>query len=56
MSHSFALLSIVFMISFVLLFDRVHIAGCYNRFCQNALLNRHEIDQLRSILSACQED
>jgi hypothetical protein len=55
MSHSFALLSIVFMIGFVLLFDRVHIAGCYSRFCTNALLNQQEIDQLRGILIACQE-
>jgi hypothetical protein len=55
MSQSFALLSIVFMTSFVLLFDRVRIAGCHTRFCQNALLKRHEIDQLRCILSACQE-
>ncbi len=55
MSHSFALLSIVFMISFVLVFDRAHIAGCYSRFCKNDLLNPQEIDRLRSILSACQE-
>ena len=55
MSQCFALLSVVFMIGFVLLFDRVHIAGCYARFCTNALLNQQEIDQLRSILSACQE-
>ena len=55
MSHSFALLSIVFMISFVLLFDRVHISGCYTRFCKNALLNQQEIDRLQSIISACQE-
>ena len=55
MSDSFALLSIVFMISFVLLFDRVHISGCYTRFCKNALLNQQEIDRLQSIISACQE-
>jgi hypothetical protein len=55
MSQSFALLSIVFMTSFVLLFDRVHIAGCHTQFCKSALLNQQEIDQLRSILSACQE-
>ena len=56
MSHSFALLSIVFMISLVILFDRVHITGCYTRFYKNSLLNQQEINQLRGILSACQPD
>ena len=55
MSHSFALLSIVFMICFVLLFDRVHFAGWCTRYYTSALLNQQEIDRLQSILSACQE-
>ena len=55
MSHSFALLSIVFMIGFVLLFDRVHIDGCCIHFCENALLSQHDLARLQSILSACQE-
>jgi hypothetical protein len=55
MTNSSALLSIVFMIAFVMLFDRVHNARFNNRFWKTGLLNQQEIDRLRSILSACQQ-
>jgi hypothetical protein len=45
----------IFMMSFVLLFDIGHLARANARFCQNSLLSAHDIDQLQSILSACQE-
>ena len=54
MSRSFALLSIVFMISFVLLFDRVHLEKSNARFFKNCLLTAQEIGRLQIILSACQ--
>ena len=55
MSQHFALLSIVFMISFVLLFDRVHFEKSNARFFKNCLLTAQEIGQLQNILSACQD-
>lgn len=55
MSHYCALLSIVFMISFVLLFDRVHRAKWIDRFCGSNLLSSDEVTQLRNIAAACQD-
>jgi hypothetical protein len=55
MSHYSALLSLVFMISFVALFDSRHVDGCNARFCKNGLLSPEDVDRLRSILLACQE-
>jgi hypothetical protein len=55
MSHYYALLSIVFMMSFVLLFDIGHLARGNARFVQNCLLSTQDIGRLQSILSACQE-
>ena len=45
----------VFMMSFVLLFDIGHLAKANARFCKTCLLSPRDIDQLQSILSACQE-
>ncbi len=55
MAHSYALLSIVFMMSFVLLFDRVHLKNLNARFVRNCLLSTQDIGRLQRILSACQE-
>ncbi len=55
MHQYFALLSVVFMISFVALFDYTHLKGINRRFCKNGLMSQEEIQQLVSILSACQE-
>jgi hypothetical protein len=56
MSQYCALLSIILMMSFVLLFDKVH---CRNRLhrllCTMNLLSQQEVNQLRMIMSACQE-
>lgn len=43
------------MMGFVIIFDRVHREGTNRRFCKNTLLSMDELDQLRSIMSACQE-
>jgi hypothetical protein len=55
MTHYYALLSIVFMMSFVALFDCRHVDGQISRFCKHGLLSTEEVDLLRSIMSACQE-
>jgi hypothetical protein len=44
------------MMSFVLVFDRVRTAKGHARFFKNGLLSGQDLDRLRSILSACQED
>lgn len=55
MAQQFALLSIVFMMGFVIVFDRVHREGSNRKFCKNTLLSSMELDQLRSIMAACQD-
>jgi hypothetical protein len=55
MSHYCALFSIVFMISFVALFDCMHIDRRNDRFCRDGLLSRDDIDLLIGILAACNE-
>jgi hypothetical protein len=55
MSRYFALLSIVFMMGFVMVFDKVHFERCNARFCKTGVLSRQEVDRLLRILSACQE-
>jgi hypothetical protein len=53
--HHFALLSLTFMISTVLVFDRVHYAGFLRRFFRSNLLSMDEVERLRNIMAACQE-
>jgi predicted transcriptional regulator len=55
MSRYFALLSIVFMMGFVMVFDKVHLKNCNVRFCKKGVLSRQEVDQLLRIMSACGE-
>jgi hypothetical protein len=55
MTQYSALLSIVYMIVVVLLFDRLHRSGLLTRFCKDRLLSSNEVDQLRQIMDACQE-
>jgi len=52
MTGQFALLSIVFMMSFVILFDRVH-----NRRKLRApkLISHEELNQIQAIWFACQD-
>lgn len=54
MTQFFSLLSIVFMMGFVLIFDRLHRAGYITRFCSGNLLSADEVDQLRRITLACE--
>ena len=55
MSHYCALLSIVFMMSFVALFDCMHVDKRNARFCQRGLMSQEEVGRLRMILTACEE-
>lgn len=55
MSHYCALLSLIFTISFVALFDCRHLNLCNSRFCKEGLLSQGEIEHLRSIFLACQD-
>jgi len=55
MPPNFALLSIVYMIAFVALFDKVHVRYFVSRFCAKSLLRAEETDRILLILSACRE-
>lgn len=55
MEHYSALLSVVFMMSFVMLYDRVRDQGRTGRFWKTGLLSSQELARIAVILSACQE-
>ena len=55
MSHHFALLSLIFMMSFVMVFDKVHWRKKISRFLSSNLLDQDEVTQLQAIWSACQD-
>ena len=56
MSHYAALLSVVFMISFVSLFDVRHKRQRFwQMFTSVALMSPEQVDQIRKIQSACRE-
>jgi hypothetical protein len=55
MQQLFALLSIVFMMSFVMMFERVHHGRLNTRFWKNGLLSSNDVQRIVSILSACQD-
>ena len=57
MTSHYALLSIVYMIGFVLLFDRVHFKNKLVAWLKGGnLMSRDELDQLQAIWAACQEN
>ncbi|HUA60430.1 MAG TPA: hypothetical protein VML19_16835 [Verrucomicrobiae bacterium] len=55
MSHYYALLSIIYMMGFVALFDRVHVDRFIGRFCKSGLMSREDVERIREIMLACQE-
>jgi len=55
MTQNYALLSIVYMMVFVILFDWAHRKARNTRFCEEGLMTQQDIEHLRNILSACQE-
>ena len=57
MTDKYALLSLVYMMSFVILFDRVHYKQKICTWLRGGnLMSRQELDQIQAILSACQEN
>lgn len=57
MSQYFALLSMVFMMSFVIMFDGMRWRHSHNRWLRAfSLLSQEEIGQVRLIWSACQDN
>ena len=57
MTYPYALLSIVYMMSLVILFDRVHFKGKLGGWLRGGnLMSREELDQVQAIWAACQED
>jgi hypothetical protein len=56
MTGQFALLSLVFMMSFVIQFDRVHYKRRLSHWLSGAnLFKREELERIQAIWSACQE-
>jgi len=55
MTQFCALISIVFMMSFVMVFDRIHWRHIHRRLFPIDLLSTDELDRLQMIMSACRE-
>jgi hypothetical protein len=55
MTHYYALLSMVYMMIFVMLFDRTHWRNKLCRFMSGNLLGQDEVTRLQAIWAACQE-
>jgi len=55
MEQQYALLSIIFMIGYVLLFDRVHRDHQDARFCSANLIGAQDLDRILQIMSACED-
>jgi len=57
MTGQYALLSLVYMMSFVILFDRVHYKHQLGGWLRGAnLMSREELDRIQAIWSACQDN
>jgi hypothetical protein len=52
MTGQFALLSIVYMMSFVILFDRMHYR---HKLCGPNLISHEELNRIQAIWLACQD-
>jgi hypothetical protein len=56
MTGQYALLSIVYMMSFLFLFDRLHFKRKFSAWLRGGnLMSRDELEQIQAIWSACQE-
>jgi hypothetical protein len=56
MTGRYALLSLVYMMSFVILFDRVHYKRRLCAWLSGAMMTGSELERLLAIWSACQEE
>jgi hypothetical protein len=55
MTSHYALLSLIYMMSFVILFDRVHHKRRLNAWLSGAMMTGAELERLMAIWTACQE-
>jgi hypothetical protein len=56
MTAKYALLSLVYMMTFVVLFDRFHYKRkLTNWLCGSNLMEQDELERIQAILAACQE-
>jgi hypothetical protein len=55
MSHKYALLSLIYMMSFVIVFDKARWQKKIRQFLSGNLCSREDLTQLQAIWSACQE-
>ena len=57
MTGQFALLSLVYMMTFVILFDRVHYKRKLSDWLRGGnLMSRDELERIQAIWSACQDN
>jgi hypothetical protein len=56
MTGKYALLSLVYMMSFVIMFDRVHYKRRLQAWLSGSMMNAAELQRLMAIWTACQED
>jgi hypothetical protein len=57
MIGKYALLSLVYMMSFVILFDRKHYKNKIFSWLRGGnLMERHELERIQAIWAACQEN
>ncbi|MCU1235530.1 MAG: hypothetical protein JWP63_3497 [Candidatus Solibacter sp.] len=57
MTAKYALLSLIYMISFVIIFDRFHYKRkLTNWLCGSNLMDEGELERIQAILAACQEN
>jgi hypothetical protein len=57
MTGRYALLALIYMISFVILFDRVHYKKKISGWLRGSnLMSREDLDQIQAIWNACQEN
>ena len=54
MNGQYALLSIVYMMSFVVLFDRVHYKRRLGKWLSGALMSAQELERMMALWSVCQ--
>jgi hypothetical protein len=56
MNHHFALLSLVYMMSFVIVFENLHYRRAVRAWvCGSKLMSSQDLAKIQAILSACQE-
>ena len=57
MTGPYALLALIYMMSFVILFDRVHYKHILGGWLRGGnLMSREELERIQAIWSACQEN